>query len=367
MTTLVDYVTMTIKPDSRSTIPVSVSMDWILDFFNLPSDGFVDTGRKGFYEHCYTLNGIDIQQPYEDNEFSQGWCVRMSGDGCRYYASTQKDGEFLDFWREFFTRFRSLTSRGYAVNVSRIDIAVDDYDGLLNLDTIENAARERLFVSRFRSTDSIDVISRKRLSGDFLGRTLYFGSRTSSTFCRFYDKLEEQKQKHKNNVDELIRLSGVNHWVRMEFEFKKEQAMKIVNLICDSSDFSSDYAGVVNAYIRFVQCDDSNVTRQSVTSWWSSFLGTLKRIKLTVGEYKPFGFNRLKAYVTKYLSPTLSTLLSLMSVEEFLHLCSSGLGRLNKKQRAIIEGAQCDFDMSNSDLWELMHPLSKADRVAYEL
>jgi len=149
----------------------------------------------------------------------------MSGNGCRYYEQVQKDGNFVDFWREFFVRLRDLNTQGFRVNASRIDIAVDDYDGMLNMDAIASSANNREFVSQFRT--AYEQGYNNILTGEGKGRTIYFGTRKSATLCRFYDKLIEQKMKHKNDSDKLKELEKIPHWIRMEFEFKREQANEL--------------------------------------------------------------------------------------------------------------------------------------------
>ena len=144
MNAIIDYLTFSIKPDPTIENPGQLDKDFIFRFLNLDND-FVDIGRKGYYEHCYTSNDISIYEPYEDTAARQGWCVRFSGSGCRYYEQIQKDGEFINFWRDFFIRLRNLNCQGYSVNVSRLDIATDDYDGILDLESISRSANSREF------------------------------------------------------------------------------------------------------------------------------------------------------------------------------------------------------------------------------
>jgi phage replication initiation protein len=363
---MIDYLTMSFKPDMQSSQPGKVDKKFIFDLFSLNPSDFIDIGRKGFYEHCYQCNNISIYEPYPDKASSQGWCVSISGQGLRYYEQIQKDGEFVDLWRELFTRFRDLTLRGYSFNVSRLDIAHDDFDGFLDLDLISSSANDREFVSQFRS--AYEVGYRKMLTGEGTGRTIYFGNRKSSTFCRFYDKKLEQIQKYKNDREKLKELALIPHWVRMEFEFKREQAMKIVNMICDLDDFPKYYAGVVNSYIRFVDPVDENVTRCPLKSWWKRFIGTVERFNLSVGEYKSFGFARTKSFVEKYVTPMLYTLLSQMDVYEFLNMIRNHGGtRLKSKHKLIIAGLGRDVDEASRHIWDFMNPVPAGMRCAYEV
>ena len=365
MQPFIDYLTFSIKPDPKGMNPARIDKRYIFGFLNLIDSEFCDIGRRGFYEHCYTSNNISIYQPYEDNAASQGWCVSMTGQGCRYYEQLQKDGEFVDLWREFFVRLRNLNRAGCHVNVSRVDIAVDDYDGILDMDKISESANSREFVSQFRT--AYEQGYNNILTGEGKGRTIYFGTRKSATLCRFYDKLIEQKQKHRDNPEKMEELSRIPHWVRMEFEFKREQAVKIVNIICDAEHFGRYYAKVVNAYVRFVHSSDSNVTRRPMKSWWKRFIGTVQRTKLSVGQFKSFSYDKVVQYYDKYLTTTVFTILSGMSLDDFLERTyNRAVGRIKTKHRAIMNNVSCTYDLNPSQWWDFLNPIKYSERVAYE-
>lgn len=363
---MIDYLTMSLKPDMQSSQPGVVDKKLIFSLLALNPDDFVDVGRRGYYEHCYQCNNISIYEPYHDKAAVQGWCISMSGQGLRYYEQLQKEGEFTDLWRELLTRMRDLTLRGYAFNVSRIDIAHDDFDGLLNLDLIYDSANRREFVSQFRS--AYEKGHENMLTEEGLGRTIYFGNRKSSTLCRFYDKRMEQIQKFKNDREKLRELAGIPHWIRMEFEFKREQAIKIVNMICDSNNFPKLYAKVVNAYVRFVEPIDSNTTRCPMKAWWERFIGTVERFNLSVGDHKSFGFAKSKRFIEKYVAPTLYTLLTQMDVNEFLSMIlMHGEERLKTKHKLIIAGIERKVEDASRHIWDFMNPVPGGLRAAYGL
>lgn len=295
-----------------------------------------------------------------------GYCVSMTGQGCRYYEEIQKDGDFVDFWREFLVRLRDLNNRGYAVNVSRIDIAVDDYDGLLDMGLISDSCNSREFVSQFRT--AYEQGYNNILTGEGLGRTIYFGTRKSATLCRFYDKRMEQLHKYRNDPEKYKELLAIPHWVRMEFEFKREQAVKIVNVICDSDDFGKYYSEIVNSYVRFVESDDSNVSRRTMKTWWKKFIGTMNRAKLSVGQFKSFSYEKIVRYYDKYLTTTVYTILSRMSPEEFFdRTFNLANNRLKAKHRAIISDVKCTYDMKSSVWWDMLNPIKNSNRVGYEI
>lgn len=365
---LVDYLSFTIKTNMKCENPAVVSKDYIFSFLGLPQDDFFDLGRKGHYEHCFMGNDVLVYQAYVDRLDDMGFLVTLTGQGCRYYESRLKDGEIADVWREFFIKLRALTLSGCSVNVSRIDLAIDNYDGALDMDLIEDSARKGELVSQFRSgrrRDSIEVSFEKGLVND-AGNTIYFGSRKSATYCRFYDKKQEQLAKFKTDKEKCNELKRISHWVRMEFEFKREQAVKIVNAICDIDDFPAYYAQVINGYLRFVEDDNVNITRRSVKKWWSDFLGTAKRCKLSVGTYASYSYDRMLKYYDKYLTTTVFTILSRMSPADFLkRTYDMAFSRLKTKHNAIMRGVKCIYDYTSGQLWDFLNPVPLDQRTSY--
>lgn len=358
---LIDWLTFSIKPDPVSNHPANVSLSMVFNFLHLLQGDFQDIGHRNFYEHAYSYNGITVHEPSSERLCEMGFCVSMTGEGCRYFEGEMKGGEFgVDIWREFFQKLRALTGQGYAVNVSRLDIAVDDFDGLLDLGQIEQAVRNCEIVSccrKGREIESMEVnFKRGTIRGK--GNTIEFGSRSSKTFCRFYDKKIEQMERFSNDSEKLAELEKVPHWVRMEFEFKKQQAIKIVNAICDSEDFGTYYFEVVNSYVRFVELDDVNISRRSMKDWWAKFMGTVDRLRLTVADFKSYGYQKLVKYYDKYLTTTVFTILNQMPIEDFLaRTFDMAVSRLRPKHLAIMDGKGRMNTMNNGQLWDALNPI----------
>lgn len=368
---LIDYLTFTIK---RLSPEHTLDISFVCDFLGLDVNDFTMIGPRMHYTCCFDNNkNIFIYYSEGARAEEMGVCVSMSGSGCRYFetvlGSSGADGQG-DLWISFFRRLRNLNFSGYGVKISRIDIAADDKSTddkyLLNLDDVEACANSRDFVSRFRNL--YHYTSKYLVTDQVIGRTLYFGSQKSSVFCRFYDKLAEQKVKYEGDPESLQQLDSIKHWVRMEFVFRRDQAIKIVNAICDSASFSRYYAELVNGYLRFVDKDDSNVTRCTLKKWWQRFLGTLGRCKLSVGYFKQYNFARIYSYYQKYLTTTVFTLLSRLPPAEFFRLTADGaLGRLKKRHTDIIENQDSETfnEPTMAEWWQLLNPIPVEERVAF--
>lgn len=363
---LIDYITFSIKPVTAEWF----DLDFVFDFLGLDVNEFTMIGPRMHYARCYVnQNGVNVYESVGSRVQEMGICVSMSGSGCRYFESHLKDGEFCrdsEIWVQFLRRLREFNFKGYAVNISRIDIAADDKssdgDYLLDLDNVESCANSREFVSQFRHMEN--YTSKHIMSGNITGRCIYFGSMKSAVCCRFYDKLAEQRMKYAKDAEKLKELDGIKHWTRMEFVFKKNQAIKLVNAMCDSPDFSLFYAKLVNGYVRFVEPDNENVTRCTMKSWWLRFIGTLQHTNMATGDFKPYGFSRVCNYYLKYLSTTVFTLMSRLSPSEFFDMTRQhAAGRLKMKHRNIIDGHENENDVSMADWWLLLNPIPIKERV----
>jgi len=358
---LVDYLTFSIKSVSEETEDLNLS--FLYKFLGLDSADFVDIGGRMHYASCWTnSDGITLYEPYSDRVEDMGYCVNLSGHGCRLLEKTLKEAfpKCRSPWRRFLKKLRSLNYLGYKVNISRIDIATDDIskdeNHLIDLELIEEAANNRNFVSRFRNL--YNYVSKNVVTGAYKGRTLYFGTLKSTVMCRFYDKLAEQEQKRKSSEEGKKELEGITHWVRMEFVFRRHQAIKIVNAICDSDDFAGYYAEVINGYIRFVEDDNTNKSRRTLKAWWVKFVGTVKRSSLSVGEYENYSFHRVLSYVEKYLSTTIYTVMTRLSPAEFFsRIYASACFRLKPKHLKIIHGEEREERYTPAQLFEMLNPV----------
>jgi phage replication initiation protein len=363
---IIDWLAITIKPDVNVVNCQEPTLGFVYSFLDLESADFADIGGGNRYAERYTCNNITVSVAPEKRFDDMGIHICFTSKGLRYYEQLQRDGEFiscLDFWREFFTRLRRLNAQGYAINVSRIDIAKDDYDGVLNMAVIERCARRGEFVSRFRTAHK--VLSIEGLTDSDRGHTITFGSRQSNTFLRFYDKKQEQLSKCQD--DEYKReLESLEHWNRMEFEFKDTNAIKVVNLICDSKSFGDSFAEIVNGYIRFIDLDKENKSTCKMQKWWGEFVGTLTKARLTVSQYISYSAKKTKKYFDKCLAPTVYTVFATNDVEEIMLSLQAGGNRLKRKHIDIINGSNFKGVNCYQELWNALRSVPVSERVAYE-
>lgn len=162
------------------------------------------------------------------------------------------------------------------VTFTRLDVARDDFGGLLDLAQIEQALRAGEVVSRFRRGRSVKGFELGGTGED--GYTVYVGSDQSAVKVRFYDKRIEQLQKGQQ-VDH-------SHWVRCEMQFRAEAAHKLAQgLAAAGSTCGPFLAGVFLNYLDFKQVgEDTNKSRWRTQAWWSAFLATSEKVRLGLGR-----------------------------------------------------------------------------------
>lgn len=153
-------------------------------------------GRNGWTKSFYN-EGIRI---LFDGREDLG--VEISGKGCRA-LETYNNNEFK--WSEFLA---FLISEPEQMNVSRLDIACDDHEGILDMKTMYGHVKSRKFISKAKRCIWTD--------GD--EQSIVIGSPQSDTRLRIYNKGLER---------------GVNqHWIRAEMQLRDKAADSfIMNLV----------------------------------------------------------------------------------------------------------------------------------------
>lgn len=376
-----DYLRFTVKTDVNAVNPYPVDLAFIQSVLGVSDevfDEFQSIGKGALhYADMLRFFDISIGVPYPETADVMGYMVTMTGNGCRQFEQFSNGNVMC--WKQLFTRLKNAVSDGCAVNICRLDIAFDDKSemtfGLLDLDEIERCAAAREYVSLFRVTEDINSInslefkSRKRRKNNLYGHTVEFGNRRSNAFLRFYDKLSEQLMneyggKLENAPEDFQKLK---HWVRMEFEFKKNVAIKIVNsfLLLSDEEFNKWLAEVVNNYIRFVDLDDSRSNRCTVKEWWLKFVGTLEKSSLKSGFFKKSDYVSAFKWFERSLAPTLCALLCRLGEDKLIELIQvyGSKERWKSKHERISDNTSpvYDLNLSNKEYWLSNIPLSILD------
>lgn len=229
-------------------------------------------GNSG-YKKGIIFNSIKILY---DGAEDMGIHVNMSGEGCRTFEKYSN----LD-WRDLFIRF----SVHYVArcNITRIDLAVDDFRGYFKIPALIKHLKNGHVTSKFKLARGISNFIIK--TGEEIGHTLYFGRPTSDIQIRFYEKNIEQEMKGRLVPD------TAKVWNRTEIQARDDRAeMLVLMLAKDSSQMGNLITGVLKNYINFRRAGyvggklthDTNKSRWDSAVWWERFLGDVDKIKLTL-------------------------------------------------------------------------------------
>lgn len=284
MIILYDWLTFTSKIDSPQSI---------IELLGLTDQPFLHLGRGLYGYHDSVLFG-GIRICY-DNPSYPGVMVDISGTGCR---TLEEFGTC-----EWSVIFSMLIEDEENYHITRLDVATDDKEGILDIHQMQSDVREGLYCSRFHDVTFTESVK----AG---GLTIYFGSKTSEIFFRVYDKSKEREAKVGADSEEL------GHWVRFEISMRHDRALKFISLPYDT--MGENFTGVINNYLRFIEPGfDTNKSRAQSSAWWKKFVGNLERISLYTPCDTEYSLDAARRYVYNQAGSAVHTLIKILGADLF--------------------------------------------------
>lgn len=268
---LLDWVAFTIKVDD----PLAV-----LETINLPPSLFTDS-PIGFSGYRKSLRFSNICVYYQGRE-DMGCHVEISGQGCR-----QLEAQFDDNpWQQLFASV--LASQG---KFTRLDLAIDNVDGALCLDKLYQAVQDlsqvRTLFGEWRRIQKGSFHEGQQVEGE----TIYLGSSKSHVMFRVYNKAQE---------------SGVDgHWIRFELQLRDKRANEAAKLFAADGNVGTLAIGIINNYFAIIANDDANVSRCTLQSWWSAWLQSTEKIRLTTEKAMKYVDDSME-FIKRQYAPTLA-------------------------------------------------------------
>lgn len=319
--TLIDWFAFTVLSEAPLEVFELLGMAKESFVHGKGGNGYTESWRNGNIV-VYAKGGIP----------GMGTNVQMTGSGCRQFETA--GGDFLRLINDV------ISSGGH---FTRIDAAVDDYKGAIDIDIIGQKLKSWDVVSLFKKGREFCAYDN---TGN-VGKTVYFGSSSSDIQVRFYDKAKEQ-----GKTDGMI-------WNRVELQMRNERAgafavelagtlgSGMVNTSTgeiNAIPLGALIAGVLKRYINFVEpsLSDANKCRWQISSWWAEFLGDVEKIKLSV-EKVIRTFEECVDWVDRQVASTLGMIKTLWGSASFLSFMESvaddGAGRFGERHRAILREA----------------------------
>lgn len=311
-------------------------------------DWVVKKGSRLNYEWMMSYHGMTIHyttSPRVDlitgqvlHSFNSGVCVEFSGSGCRAfetYGLGQDIGSLL-------SRLIQLPKDDF--NISRLDIAYDDFTGVIPLDIMARQAEDFSFTSRLQRRRIINESIQSQDSD--CGLTVTHGSRSSRCFFRCYDKRFERSAQ-----------DDFGHWVRFEIQLRDENALAFA---LTDMPIGAKFSAVVNEYLcyREPNLQDTNKRRWPVSPWWSAFVASSARIKLSSRKDEDYNKDRLHDYVYEHLANLLITTLLLDGQEFFFKSIAkkwNGLSQLPDKYQRLLKDNHADTPEVVQAFMDVLH------------
>ncbi|WMJ23351.1 replication initiation factor domain-containing protein [Paludicola sp. MB14-C6] len=349
---LIDYFSFTIRFEK-------ITFDYVLNLLKLQNFKhlFIDVGARDRYEHCFKFGQIEIMLPYAKRE-DMGIFINLTGQGCREYEDCFKNlyGDNFD-WKYLIKRLVNEVNNSHKVNITRLDLAFDDFDGLLKMKKIKKKLDMGEYVSRFKKWNEVQT-NKTHTKKELVGETYYVGTKQSQCYCKFYDKLLEQKLKNKNDEFVMKQLESMQHWVRFEITFKDKIAIFVCNMICYSTDVNKDIREYINSCFRFVDLTKSNISRCPITNFWEQFIQSADVSKYRLIQSNLHGYDKTYKWFTSALAPSLFALMSTYkNRNDFIRdIVYHGAFRLNENHKQIMEFENTGIKLSNQQLWSYNNP-----------
>lgn len=314
---LIDYLSF--------TSPVH-SFDSVIKLLGLDSVDGVNwvacRGARG-YTDCMRFMGINI---FLGNKNFEGVWVEMSGGGCRTFDT------FSAFdWSVIF--FELHIQEEY--HITRLDVAYDDWNGLLDIDKISKEVEKQNYISNFRYWET--VRSSK-------GSSVYLGSPASDVRFRIYDKAAET-----GRTDEIP------HWVRFEIQLRNDTAYSLLKKL-DTENIGSLFCGVLKNYIRFVKpsVTESNKSRWNVRKWWLDFVGDVAAVPLWTPSDTEYNLYRCKRYVYRQAGNAITSLIEIMGIEQFYDELKREKAPTSAKYKELVRNSKLVEDCSGDDILDYL-------------
>lgn len=278
--------------------------------------------------------------------YTEGWLSRGANGGLGRIGTGAKRAphevhvdlsqELIASWP--YEKYQQISQWVLSQNghFGRVDIAMDDRSGVIDLDRIYEAIVIGQSVSHFRQSRLIEGLDVG--SGDKTGKTVTMGSRQSDTFLRIYDKAAEQRFKGKV-------IEG--QWIRWEIEWKNEraQAVGLALSALEEEAFQRYIVGVFRTTIDFRDCtredDPKDRYHAPLLSWWKVLTDGMQRAKLQIVKATK-KIEHVKQWAEKSLSPMLGLLCAHPEAGErwLVKTIVNGVERWRAKHLALLQDGQ---------------------------
>ena len=254
-----------------------------------------DFGHYSYTEHYYIGDIFVYTAPDEE----KGVLLELKGKGCRQFESylLAQERSWYDFLMD------ALVDGGV---MKRLDLAINDHTGMLDIPELTEKCRNEECVSVFRSFKSYasgELVKHEEQDKAGMGYTLYIGSLKSEVYFCVYEKSYEQYIKLGIPIEE----APIKN--RFEIRLKNERAYYAVRDLLTYYDAERTAFSIINRYVRFVDKEaDKKRSDWKLSVRWAWFIGENREpLKLTT-KPEPYTLDRTLRWIQRQVDPTLKML-----------------------------------------------------------
>lgn len=222
---------------------------------------------------------------------------------------------------------------------TRIDLALDDEEKQLSLETIVEKLENGEVQTRFHG---FKVHLPETAIGEKIGQIsgISIGSRQSQSFIRIYDKRQERAKKGITDLPD--------HWIRIELETKGDRADALGKKLQHEMRHTPQVTFVASLVLGLIDFKepstiDTNKSRWQTANWWSEFLGTVSKIRITLPKFERT-LEQVKDWFSNHIA-VMACVVLLNTMQDgqsgydwLMEAIAAGEERFKNKHKKLIEG-----------------------------
>lgn len=277
----------------------------IIDLLGFDNTAWENTkGAHGYQDRLY-YQSISI---HYNGRADMGIWIEMSGQGCRAFES-YGNGDY----NSIFNLIHANTD-SKKMNLTRLDIAYDDHDGILDILTVADDTLKQNYISKSTEWD-VNYSSK--------GTCIYIGSPTSLVRIRIYDKARERGY------------TNGTIWNRVELQLRDERA-KLYTMLYGG--VGQNFCSVLHNYLRYVipNENESNKSRLVTTEYWQKLLDNANKISIYQKPGTDYNIYQCENYVYRQAGNAINALIDTYGISEFVDRLYSRDTKPNKKYNEMV-------------------------------
>jgi len=215
---------------------------------------------------------------------------------------------------------------------ARIDLALDDRSGVVDMSVIEFAVESQCDVSRFTQYEFRKPISAR--TRESVGHSVYFGKASSSRQVVFYDKRLERIAKGEDDT---------GPWVRCEVRWKKRAANLLASALSDRG--LSAGGDIIRGVIDFRNDDHSEIEKRSVCQWWEQWTESFSIVRTGIKKVVKTVYDKA-SWLDKQVKKSMGQVASILGIRVLGEIIEDGIRATSQGEWKLLDPDGCRVSKS---------------------